>query len=406
MTIALRLQPNPIRLLLYTEWLMLISCGSMAVFEAIEKRHIPLQHVFILVVLGIMGLRLPSGNTSAKIIYTVIEISLIFYGTLLGYLHILPTLYLIVVIRSCFIFELSGRWAIALLSVFLFSIHQIQYIYNFMPLLSSQAQHLFWMHQLSELLMFTLGLFFVIKFVNTLIIERQTKEQLAFANEQLRQYALQIEDLAAVQERNRIAREIHDSLGHALTALNVQLQTASKLWHIDLSQAQSFLTQARRLGEVAIKEVRHSVNTLRADSREDEPIETAIASLVEDFYQGTGVAVYTQIELKATLSPQITKTLYRIVQEALTNICKHAQATKVWIQLKTTLDEVSLKIEDNGQGFRVNSEKTGFGLQGMQERVTALQGDFYLETLPGAGCRIIVDLPLQKVSHDSSVACR
>lgn len=105
---------------------MLASCGSLAVVEALEKRHLPVQHVLILSILGVMGLRLPSGESLLRGLYTALEIGLVFYGTLLGYLHILPTLYLIVVIRSCFIFDLRGRWAIAALSFILFSIHQIQ----------------------------------------------------------------------------------------------------------------------------------------------------------------------------------------------------------------------------------------------------------------------------------------
>ncbi|MCU0536975.1 MAG: sensor histidine kinase [Hydrococcus sp. Prado102] len=393
----MKCQPNPIRLLLYTEWLMLASCGSLAVVEALEERHLPVQHVLILTLLGVMGLRLPSGESLLKSLYTALEIGLVFYGTLLGYLHILPTLYLIVVIRSCFIFDLRGRWAIAALSFILFSIHQVQYIKNIIPQVALEARHLFWMHQLSELLMFVLALIFVIQFVNTLIAERQTRQQLASAHEQLQEYAFQVEELAAVQERNRIAREIHDSLGHALTALNIQLQTAGKLWQVDLTKARSFLTQAQRLGEIAIKEVRQSVNALRADSTPDEPLEMAIASLVEDFRQATGVSVQTEIYLNAILPSQIVKTIYRIVQEALTNICKYADATEVQIQLQTSAQKVFLLIEDNGNGFEVSSPRKGFGLQGMQERVAALQGSFYLESESEEGCRIIVYIPLAEV---------
>lgn len=392
-----KIHPTPFQFLLYTEWVMLASCGMLAVLETLEKGYLPIQHILILVTLGLMGLMLPHGKPTAKVVYTVIEMSLIFYGTVLGYLHILPTLYLIVVMRSCFIFQLPARWAIASLSFILYIAHQVQYAVLMRGFLSSDAFQRFWMHQLSEVLMFALGLLLVLRLANTLLTERRSQRQLASAHEQLRQYALQIEDLAAVQERNRIAREIHDSLGHALMALNVQLQTASKLWQVDLTKARSFLTQAQRLGEMAIKEVRQSVNALRADSKEDEPLETAIESLTEDFCQTTGVSVDTQIDLQVILPPQTVKTLYRIVQEALTNIGKHAEATEVQIRLNATSQKVCLIIEDNGRGFEMNSQKTGFGLQGMQERAVALQGSFHLKTQPGAGCRIVVKIPLAKV---------
>jgi signal transduction histidine kinase len=401
----LKTRPNPVRFLLYTEWLMLMSCGSLALMETLEQGRLPIQHVLILALLGLMGWVLPSGKPIEKVVYTAIEVSLIFYGTMLGYLHILPSLYLIVVIRSCFIFELPGRWAIAALSFALFLIHKIQYMQGMMPMLDRYAQHHFWMQQLSEMMLFSVSLFFILRFVSTWLSERSMREQLVNAHSQLQQYALQVEDLATVQERNRIARDIHDSLGHALTALNVQLQTVVKLWDINPNSAKSFLNQAQRLGELAIKEVRQSVRTLRVEIRQEEPLETAIASLAEDFRQSTGISVFTKIQLEGVLSQQTIKALHRIVQEALTNICKHAQASVVVVQLKTTSTQVCLSIKDNGQGFLIDGISKGYGLQGMQERVAALGGSFSIDSQPQNGCQIVVELPLEtpQLSRESLI---
>jgi signal transduction histidine kinase len=391
-------QPQPFRFLLYTEWLMLGSCGIMAVIEAWQRQTIPVQHILILVSLGLMGWILPSGKTSLRYLYTAIEMGLIFYGTTLGYLHILPTLYLIVLIRSCFLFESPGRWIVATLSLMLFLVHQVQYIQRISPLmLPNVEQQQIWMHQVAEVLMFALGLFFVSQLVSTLLAERRMQEQLAFAHEQLREYALQIEDLAAVQERNRIAREIHDSLGHALTSLNVQLQTAVKLWQHDPVEAKPFVDQAQRLGKVAMQEVRQSVHALRADAVEEEPLEKTIATLVKEFCQSTGIQVKTQIDLQAVLPAQMTKTIYRVVQESLTNICKHAEANWVQINLQQMTDRIHLSIRDDGHGFQPQIKPSGFGLHGMQERIMALQGSFKVESELGAGCCILVELPLQEV---------
>ncbi|NJR38349.1 MAG: sensor histidine kinase [Leptolyngbyaceae cyanobacterium CSU_1_4] len=381
---------------------MLGSCAAMAAFEAWERRAIPVQHLLILVSLGLMGWILPGGKTPFRYLYTAIEMGLIFYGTTLGYLHILPTLYLIVLIRSCFLFEPPGRWVVAGLSLLLFLVHQAQYLQMITPLtvLNAQQQQI-WMHQVAEVLMFGLGLFFVSQLVSTLLAERKAQEQLSLAHEQLREYALQIEDLAAVQERNRIAREIHDSLGHALTTLNVQVQTALKLWQHDPIAAKPFLEQAQRLGKVAMQEVRQSVNTLRADAVAEEPLEQAIAALVKEFGQSTGMQVSTQINLQTVLSAPMAKTIYRVVQEALTNICKHAEATSVQLNLQQVGDRIYLNIRDNGRGFQLQAKPDGFGLPGfglhsMQERITALQGSFRVETKPGTGCCIVVELPLQE----------
>lgn len=399
MSPLLKIQPLPFRLLLITEWVMLASCGSLAVVEAIEKQSVPVQHILILALIGMMGLILPSGKPRVRVFYTALEIGLIFYGTLLGYLHILPTLYLIVVIRSCFMFELPGRLIVTLLSFVLFLVHQVDYLQSMTQLVPPTQLQRFWMHQLAEILMFALGLFLVLQLANALLAERRAQVQLTAAHEQLRQYALQVEELAAVQERNRIARDIHDSLGHALTAMNVQMQTTAKLWPVDPIQAQSFFKQAQRLGEIAMKEVRQSVSTLRADKRQKPSLSEALDSLIEDFRQATGVTPSTNISLGTVplqVASQVANVVYRTMQEALTNICKYAQATEVQVQVSTTPDQIHLAIADNGKGFSLDNKPKGFGLQGMQERVAALKGCLQIETEPGRGCRITVEIPLQQ----------
>ncbi|MFB2772441.1 sensor histidine kinase [Pelatocladus sp. BLCC-F211] len=215
---------------------------------------------------------------------------------------------------------------------------------------------------------------------------------------ELRQYLLEIEELAAVQERKRIAREIHDSLGNALTSLNIQLQTARKLWHIDPSQAEQFLTEAQKLGSVAIHEVRQSVCALRTNDTQEKSLEELITLVVENFYQTTGILPYTSINLSTPLSIKVVTTIYRIVQESLTNICKYAQATEVEILVNTDFNNVLLVVRDNGKGFSLSQRKTGFGIQGIKERVTALQGNFNIETELGNGCKLTVELPLIELS--------
>jgi hypothetical protein len=221
-------------------------------------------------------------------------------------------------------------------------------------------------------------------------------EELSSVYEQLHECAVQIEEIAKARERQRIARDLHDSLGQTLTALNIQLQTALKLWKLDPTKAKFFLTRAQGLGANAIKEVRQSVCSLRAITNADKPLEQLIESLVEDFQQVTGLSVSTCINLSAALPQEVSTTVYRIVQEALTNICKHAAATVVKIQIKTIPGRVQLVIIDNGKGFRRNVSPKGFGLQGMAERVAALKGQLYIESEPAKGCRIEVELPIEQ----------
>jgi two-component system, sensor histidine kinase and response regulator len=225
---------------------------------------------------------------------------------------------------------------------------------------------------------------------------RQTQVELMQTLEQKQVLLQKIEAMAAIEERNHIAREIHDSLGHALTALNVQLQAAATLMPTDPRQAESFLAQAQRLGAIAMQEVRHSVNALRTEAQ-TQPLQEAIASLVADFRAGTGITPTTNINLKLDIPAPVDKTIYRIIQESLTNISKYAEATIVEIQLIATHDQVCLTVRDNGKGFSLDQQTSGFGLQSMQERAAALDGDFQLTTHLGGGCQIVVEFPFPKV---------
>ena len=389
---SLKFLPNPFRFLLITEWVMLASCASLALIEAWQGHTIPIQHISILFLLSLMGLVLPTGNLTIKVVYTALEVSLIFYGTVLGYLHILPTLYLIVVMRSCFLFESSGRWIVTGLVFVLFLSDQYKYTLRALPA-DPELQIYFGMHIVAETLVFGLGIFFVLQLTNKILSERQIRQRLANANEQLKQYCQKIEELAILQERNRIACDIHDSLGHALTSLNIQMQTAVKLWDKEPTQAHSFLTQAQSLGRTAMQEVRKSVSTLREDTREEQPIEARIETLADDYRRGTGLSICTNITHCGSVSKPIAKTIYRIVQESLTNIFKYAEATEVIIELQTTAEELNLIVEDNGKGFNPKQKRSGFGLKGMQERAALVNGRFQLTTAPNRGCRIEVKIP-------------
>lgn len=390
----LKLQPTPFRFLLYTEWVLLGSCGSLAIVEAFEKGGIPVQHALILLALWGLGLVLPMGNGISKLIYTAVEIGLIFYGAMRGYLHILPMLYLIVVIRSCFLFAPAGRWTVAGIVFSLFLGHQIRYVQSIAQLVETDYQQRFWMHLIGETLMFGLALFLVLKLANALLSERGLRTELEIAHEQLQQYAQKDKELATVIERNRIARNIHDSLGHVLSALNAQLQAAVELWRNQYSaeRIQPFLEQAHQLSIEAMVEVRNSVRALH--DQKQPPLDEAIAELIERFRSGTGILVKLSIDLRGTLPTATSDAVYRIVQEALTNIHKHAQATAVEVTIQSSPHWVEASISDNGCGFRRKGLKSGFGLTGMEGRVAVLDGTLDVTTEPGQGCQIAIKLPL------------
>jgi two-component system, sensor histidine kinase and response regulator len=213
------------------------------------------------------------------------------------------------------------------------------------------------------------------------------------ALEQQRSLNQKLEEMTAVEERNRIARDIHDSLGHSLVALNVQIGAAISLWQKDPNEAHKFLLQAKRLGSDALAAVRQSVAAIRSDPFAGELFERAIASLLDDFHSTSGILPECHIDLSFPSSTPVNRAVYRLVQESLTNICKYAEATAVKIQIQTTATELLFSLEDNGKGFQVGEQKPGFGLQGMEERVTALGGKLEIVSAPDRGCCIRARFP-------------
>jgi signal transduction histidine kinase len=388
---------HPFRFLLYLEWILLSFAALSAVipspFQRSSARFTELT-ICTLIIFGLMGLRLPQSNNFIKIIYTGIELFLILLTGSFGGItyRIFPFLYLVLVTRSCLIFQMPGRLTITILS-FIFFVLTLRRRFDRLPL-TPAVQERFLFFSFNFAIMFGLALVFVLLLMNTVLSERKSREELAIANQKLRQYALQIESQAALEERNRIAREIHDSLGHSLTALNLQLETALKLWHSQPDKAHTFLARAKELGSKALQDVRNSVSTMRSQPLQDQTLEQAIAGLVENMQRTIGIFPICQIDLSFPVSSEIKNPIYRIVQESFTNICKHAQATEVKLELVTTNTNLHLEIQDNGKGFDLEQNTTGFGLKSMRDRTLALGGTISIKSAPNSGCQIIVDIPL------------
>ncbi|MGB5963465.1 MAG: sensor histidine kinase [Coleofasciculaceae cyanobacterium] len=396
MSRSIQIQNHPFRFLLYLEWILLIvaafSEATPYPFRRFQRE--PLLMILTIASFGLMGLRLPTDKQITKILYTSLEFFLILLTVSVGGIRLFPLLYIVLVIRSCLIFPLPGRLLITGLSYSLFLFTLLNWVASFerRPQLQERLRYLVWGYSF----LFGLSLAFVLLLMNALLTERQSREKLAAAHAQLRQYALRIESQATLQERNRIARDIHDSLGHSLTALNVQLETAVKLWSTDPKKAATFMVQAKRLGSTALQDVRHSVSAMRADPLQGKSLEEAIASLALEFQRSTNISPICNIYLGRPLPPELNNVVYRIVQEALTNITKYAEATEVIIRLQALPTQLILLIQDDGKGFDLKQNTTGFGLQGMRERTLAQAGQFELNSMPKSGCIISAKFPLPK----------
>ena len=400
---SIKFNNHPFKFLLYLEWVLLAIAFLTELipipiplpaptFVGIAK--LPLLTFVSLGIFGVMGLRLPQNNQIIKVIYIILEILLIFMAGFSSNqtMRLFAPLYIIMVVRSCLIFKLFGRITIISILFFLYSFILFDFLYyrNYINYLPEKLRFI----PINVIFTFGFTCLFIFLFMNAIISERKSREELVIANEKLRHYSLKIENQATLEERSRIAREIHDSLGHSLTALNLQLETAIKLWKSNPTKAEIFLYQAKKLGTQALQDVRHSVSTLRSDPLQNKPLDRAIAILVENFQSTTNVLPKCQIQIEDTLSVEINTAIYRIIQESLTNISKHAQATAVKIKIQTTSKNLLLIIQDNGKGFDLGQNTTGFGLKSISDRTLALGGNCNIKAIPDFGCQIIIDIPL------------
>jgi signal transduction histidine kinase len=458
-TLAFSFKPHPFRLLLVLEWILL----GVAVFKSISLYAFnlpiwgqpqslselglangnglqPMQFFAVmglLIVFALLGFRLPNDRFT-KVCY--LSFSFLVIGVI-AYIQggtYIESLFIVLVLRGCLILERRGRWVIASLIWLSYAVSTlfgmilfwgyvqtntlktvdlsmipglivrgdggIQWTVNLSAVQVSQIMTLVRQgiinFSIESLLSAGLIIVFILLLVDSLVNERQGRKKLAVAHQQLYQYSLQIEDQATLQERTRIAREIHDSLGHLLTAQSVMLENTT-MSPDGSDEARSFLGESQRLGREARRELRQAVWMLRSDPMQGKSLPQAIEDLVQQFLQVTGIHPVVHLEPTLTFPGRYQVVLYRILEEALTNIQKHSQATQVTIDLKlqTHEDEIPqivFKIIDNGIGFNPQQTRSGFGLQGMKERVESLSGTLEFEVQ--SGCCIIVHIPLLEVS--------
>jgi two-component system NarL family sensor kinase len=200
------------------------------------------------------------------------------------------------------------------------------------------------------------------------------------------------------EERNRLAREIHDTLAQGLTAIILQLEIADMSEPSDA--ARKPIAKALDLARANLLEARRSVLDLRAEALEGRSLPEALDALIASFRRETGTdAEFVGPPTVERYPARVESGLYRIAQEALTNVRKHAAASHVRVELLTHEDHLHLAIVDNGRGF--NPKKTrsaettdGFGLRGMNERAALLGGTLSMESRRGRGTRLEVQVPM------------
>jgi signal transduction histidine kinase len=262
------------------------------------------------------------------------------------------------------------------------------------------------LHSIDQIVLFTgiFGIVYLAGLVLGLLIvrEEQAREislNLDESNRKLAQYAAEIEGLSTMQERNRLAREIHDNLGHYLTAINIQLEVALMTHSQTETPTRIALVKAQTLTKDALSEIRRSINALRATPLENRAVHEAVALLVEEHRAAGHQIEFRVVGKPHPCSPIVDMAFYRIVQEGLTNIRKHAHSKRAEVILDyREPNQVMLEVRDDGVGS--NQTNGGFGLLGIRERIELLNGTLSIETAKGHGFALRVVIPDQyDLSH-------
>jgi signal transduction histidine kinase len=246
--------------------------------------------------------------------------------------------------------------------------------------------------------------------VQLVSIQREQRAALAEAfrqqtaiNLRLQRYAVALEELATSRERNRLARELHDTLAHSLSALTVQLEAVRSLWDIDPASARQQLDQADKTARHGLTEARRALRDLRASPLQDLGLSLALRVLAQQAAERANADLELELPEQITrrLSAETEQGIYRIAQETLENIVRHAHAQSITFRLRQSEGQLVLTIEDDGHGFDTEElpasgtvGQTRLGIRGMQERANLVGGQLQIAPRNSQGTRVRLTVPI------------
>ena len=305
-------------------------------------------------------------------------------------------LLLVAVIIGAWAYGRRGAWATSGLAAGLLFIGELIELaagHVFLPEALSAGERSFWpMFALLSALVLRIPLLIVIGYIVGTLAEQERKhtQVISAANVQLREQALATEQLATARERNRLARDLHDTLAHSLAGLVVQLQAIDTLLQAEPDAARSELAKARRIAQEGLQETRHAIQDLRVNPIEDLGLSRALERAALDFGDRAGVQIDLHIsDPQASISNEMAAQVYFIAREALNNIERHADARRVEVSLARNNGQVMLQVRDDGRGFdesQVDAER--FGLQGMYERAEMIGAQLSVTSKVGHGTTV------------------
>ncbi len=305
--------------------------------------------------------------------------------------------YLVLIIDASLTYSTVFTGALVLVG---FVLHGLaRYIYFQSPNFSSFVPRL-----LIDLLIFA-GTYILMIFIRYQIQQKEhlrqvmvelkikTKE-LEKTYQKLKEASMELEDLTVLRERNRIAREIHDTVGHTLTTVLLELEAGERLIPIDPALAKAKMKLAKSQIRKGLNDIRASVETLNS-GKEMMDFISSIKLLIHETMIHGDIYIRYRIDELPRLAPEQEKALYRALQEGITNGIRHGKSTAFVFTLKRTEKWIEFLLQDNGAG--AEQLIPGFGLTTMEERIKELGGIFNVDSKPREGCMIHISLPLQEV---------
>jgi signal transduction histidine kinase len=302
-------------------------------------------------------------------------------------------LLLVAVIIGAWAYGRRGAWATSGLATGLLFIGELVDLaagHIFIPEALGAGERGFWpVFALLSALILRIPLLIVIGYIVGTLAEQERKhtQDIRVANVKLREQALATEQLATARERNRLARDLHDTLAHSLAGLVVQLQAIDTLLKAEPEAARLELVKARRLAQEGLQETRHAIQDLRVDPIEDLGLSRALERATLDFGDRAGVQVELHIsDPQASISNEKAAQVYFIAKEALNNIETHADANRVEVTLARDNGHILLEVRDDGRGFdEFQVDEARFGLQGMYERAEMIGAQLSVKSQVGQG---------------------
>jgi two-component system sensor histidine kinase UhpB len=191
-------------------------------------------------------------------------------------------------------------------------------------------------------------------------------------------------------ERRRIARELHDEVGQTLTGVMLQIEGLAALIPDELSEPLEELRETARHGT---EEVRRIARRLRPDALEELGLHSALAALASAFERQARIPLLRRLEQPVTVTPEQELVLYRVAQEGLTNVARHARATQAELELRETPDAIVLTVRDDGRGLPEDAELSSSGIRGMRERAMLVEATLTIDSAPGRGTVVELAIP-------------